>query len=205
MYSKLAKNAFLLLALLIYTILFFYPLNYFSDILAECLMRRLVIHSVEKDAWSVTYSLMHLLMIKDVWQTVSWLWCNLQAFSLWKENDNISNSKKATWCLCFPNRTASWLTLKGHRKWHNNSACINSLLSQGKNLKQIGSTVEEYKNCYWALENYMLSQLLIIGSVPFVLIPEMCISRTLYYTHPVSIYGQPNYMLFVCRKSGWTK
>lgn len=63
---------------------------------------------------------------------LSWLWCNLQAFPSWEENDNISNSKKATWCLCFPNRTASWLTLKGHRKWHNKSACINSLLSQGK-------------------------------------------------------------------------
>lgn len=124
------KCIFTVSSLDLYSI-FFYPIELFQWCLGRMFDETACDSVLGKmlEAWLTHWCIGWWLRM---FEKLSWLWCNLQAFPLWEENDNISNSKKATWCLCFPNRTASWLALKGHRKWHNKSACINSLLSQGK-------------------------------------------------------------------------
>lgn len=141
-----------------------------------------MIHRMEWILKVLLYSLM-CFPIKNVWQTVSLLWCNPQAFLLWEANDNISNSPKQHGAYVSPTVELSSLTLRGHRKWHPNSARQTVRFLRAESTVNRPIYEAQWSNIktaigLWKIICYL--QLLIVGLMSFVLIPEMCRSRTLY-------------------------
>lgn len=141
-----------------------------------------MIHSIGKDASDYILRCVFWLRIFD---KLSPLWYNPQSFLLWEVNDNISNSKnKQHGAYVSPTIQLLSLTLRGHRKWHLNSACANSQLPRVESTANRPIYEVQRKNIktaigLWKIVCYLW--LLIMGFVPFVLIPEMCYrSRTLY-------------------------